>query len=214
MTMERWTFGERPLPATVELAGVLRDLTSTVLSLERSSPELERLLEELRGVHARLVDEAPADPAPRIGADAVADQRVYVDHSRDVGDYNPCFPQYDLVVDVEATSAHGTVEFPICYEGPPGIVHGGFLAVFFDCVLQQLNCDLGQAGKTAELSVRFRRPAPVLTRLVVRAERTIDDSRIRSHAALLRDDAVLCEANMLAALGDRAALPAVSPRRP
>jgi acyl-coenzyme A thioesterase PaaI-like protein len=214
MTIEPWTFGEGPLPVTVELAAVLRDLTSTGLSLERSSPELEGLLAHLRDVQARLAAEAPADPRPRVGVDAAADRRVYVDHSRDIGDYNPCFPEYDLEIDLEAATAHGTVEFPVCYEGPPGIVHGGFLAVFFDSVLQQLNCDLGQAGKTAELSLRFRRPTPLLTPLVVRAARAIEDDRIRSHAELLRDDVVLCEAHMLAALGDRAALPAVSPRRP
>jgi acyl-coenzyme A thioesterase PaaI-like protein len=213
MTVERWTFGESPLPVTVELAVVLRELTSTVLSLERDSPELEGLLARLRDVQARLAAELPADPRPRVGADATVDRRVYVDHSRDIGDYNPCFPEYDVEVDVETATAQGTVEFPVCYEGPPGIVHGGFLAVFFDCVLQQLNCDLGQAGKTAELSMRFRRPTPLLTPLVVRAERTIEDERIRSHAELLRDDVVLCEAQMLAALGDRAALPVVSPRR-
>ena len=214
MTVERWTFGESPLPTVIELAGALRELTSTVLSLERSSPELDRLLVELRGVQARLAAEAPLDPRPRVGADFTVDQRVYVDHSRDIGDYNPCFPQYEFEVDVEGETAHGTVDFPVCYEGPPGIVHGGFLAVFFDCVLQHLNCDLGQAGKTAELSLRFRRPTPLLTPLVVRAERTIEDQRIRSHAELRRDDVVLCEAHMLAALGDRAALPIVSPRTP
>jgi acyl-coenzyme A thioesterase PaaI-like protein len=214
MTVERWTFGESPLPTVIELAGVLRELTSTVLSLERSSPELDRLLAELRGVQARLAVEAPLDPRPRVGADFTGDQRVYVDHSRDIGDYNPCFPRYEFEVDVEGATAHGTVDFPVCYEGPPGIVHGGFLAVFFDCVLQHLNCDLGQAGKTAELSLRFRRPTPLLTPLVVRAERTIEDQRIRSHAELRRDDVVLCEAHMLAVLGDRSALPIVSPRSP
>ena len=143
---------------------------------------------------------------------ATPDQRVYVDHSRDVGDYNPCVPRYEL--DVRGTEGHGTVEFPVCYEGPPGIVHGGFVAVFFDCVLQQLNCDLGLAGKTAELTLRFRRPTPLLTPLVVHATRTIDGTRIRSHAELRLGEKVLCEAEMAAAVGDRAALPAVSPRRP
>jgi acyl-coenzyme A thioesterase PaaI-like protein len=212
--MERWTFGEAPLPAVVELAAVVRDLTSTVLSLERTSPELEELTGMLRDAQARIARAVPADPAPRVGANPTDDQRVYVDHSRDIGDYNPCFPRYEFAVDVDGTGGRGTVEFPVCYEGPPGIVHGGFLAVFFDCVLQQLNCDLGQAGKTAELSLRFRRPTPLLTPLVVHAERTIDGGRIHSRAHLERDGTVVCEAEMRAALGDRAALPVVSPRRP
>lgn len=212
MTMEPWSFGEAPLPAVVELADVLRELTSTILSMERTSPELEHLAAVLRESQRRLAADAPVDPSPRIGERATPDQRVYVDHSRDVGSYNPFFPDYQLRA--EGSAAQGTVSFPVCYEGPPGIVHGGFLAVFFDCVLQQLNCDLGLAGKTAELSLRFRRPTPLLTSLVVHAERSIEGSRIRSRAELLLDDTLLCEAEMLAAAGNRDALPTVSPRRP
>ena len=94
-------------------------------------------------------------------------------------------------------------------------MHGGFLAVFFDCVLQQLNCDLGVAGKTAELSLRFRRPTPLLTPLVVLAERTDrrqpDPRRARELAPRRRR----CSARRRCAPwpGDRAALPRVSPRR-
>jgi hypothetical protein len=201
----------------VELAAALRDLTDTVLSLERTSPELEALVQTVRDAHRQLAAQAPGDARPRVGDDAGADRRVYVDHGRDVGDYNPCFPTYDFAIDdltaVGSGSAHGTVEFPVSYEGPPGIVHGGFLAVFFDCVLQQLNCDLGLAGKTAELSLRFRRPAPLLTRLEYRVERVVDERHITAHAELLHGDALLCEAHMVAAKGDRAALPAVSVRR-
>ena len=211
--MEPWTFGNPPLPEVVELAGALRDLTSTVLSLERTSPELESLTAVLRDAQQRLAATAPADASPRIGAHASDDQRVYVDHSRDVGTYNPCFPRYDFRVDDASGSGTGTVEFPVCYEGPPGIVHGGFLAVFFDCVLQQLNCDLGLAGKTAELSLRFRRPTPLLTPLVVHASRSIAGDRIESSVRLELGERVLCEAEMRAAVGDRSALPAVSPRR-
>src|SRR5262249_15076570 len=154
---------------------------------------------------------APADMRPRVGDARDADARVYVDHSRDVGDFNACFPVYDM--HAHDDRAEGRVTFPLVYEGPPGIVHGGFLAVFFDCVLQQLNCDLGLAGKTAELSLRFRRPTPLLTPLAYRVERVVDERRITAHAELLLDDDLLCEAHMIAAKGDRAALPAVSPRR-
>ena len=211
MTVEKWYFGEAPLPEIVELATVLRELTSTVLSLEQSPPELNELTAALRAANHTLAASAPVDLTPRIGEHTSAEQRVYVDHGYDVGAYNPCFPEYTL--EVEGTGAHGTVEFPIAYEGPPGIVHGGFLAVFFDCVLQQLNCELGLAGKTAELSLRFRRPAPLLTPLLYRAERTFEDNRIVLHAELLCGDDLLCEAHMRAAKGNHDALPAVSPRR-
>ena len=212
MTPKEWVFGEPPLPTVVELAGALRDLTDTVLSLEHSSPELEALVQTVREARQMLAAQAPGDLRPRVGDHPSDEQRVYVDHGYDVGDYNPCFPQYSFAIDGDG--AHGTVEFSVSYEGPPGIVHGGFLAVFFDCVLQQLNCALGLAGKTAELSVRFRRPTPLLTPLVYRAERVVDDRRITAHAELFLGDDLLCEAHMLAAKGEHIALPAVSPRRP
>ena len=209
--MEPWSFGVSPLPEVVEFAEVVRDLTDTVLSLERAPDELRLLIGELRTARQRLAAELPGDLAPRVGTDLQDDQRVYVDHSRDIGTYNPCFPDYELrCADDEGV---GSVEFPLCYEGPPGLVHGGFLAVFFDCVLQQLNCDLGLTGKTVELSLRYRRPTPLLTPLTVHAARTVDGDRIHSTAELRRDDVVLCSATMSAVAGERAKLPWVSPRR-
>jgi hypothetical protein len=210
--VERWTFGEAPLDETAELATVLRDLMGTALALEQPSGELRALIAELTAAHERLAAHLPADPAPRLGADADPARRVYLDHSRDVGEYNACFPRYEL--DTRDDRAEGRVEFPIVYEGPPGVVHGGFLAVFFDCVLQQLNCDMGQAGKTRSLALRYRRPVPILTELAVVARRTLADGSIESSGELSLDGTVLCEAEMTAVLGDRTALPIVSPRRP
>jgi hypothetical protein len=207
-----WVFGEEPLPVVVDLAAGLRDLTDTVLSLERTSPELEALVQTVREAQRTLAQQAPADPRPRVGEHADDDtRRVYVDHGYEVGAYNPCFPVYSMELDGDR--AYGTVEFSVSYEGPPGIVHGGFLALFFDCVLQELNCALGLAGKTTELSMRYRRPAPLLTPLSFRAERTVEERRITAHAELFLGDDLLCEAHLRAAKGEHAALPAVSARR-
>ena len=210
--VERWTFGEEPLPETVELAGVVRDLLDTVLALEAPTDELRSLAGELRAVQQRLAVHAAPDPWPRVGDDRRPDQRLYLDHSRDVGDYNPCFPRYEM--EVHESGAEGTVTFPVVYEGPPAIVHGGMLALFFDCAFQQINCDLGAAGKTRSLAIRYRRPAPILTELQFRAERTTLDGRIESTGELLLGGELLCAAEMSAVLGERANLPAVSPRRP
>ena len=209
--MERWTFGEAPLDETRELAAVLRDLMGTALALERPTPELGELVGELRAAQQRLATLGPADLKPRIGDAPDPERRVYLDHSRDVGEYNACFPVYDMRAHDDR--AEGRVTFPVVYEGPPGVVHGGFLAVFFDCVLQQLSCDMGVAGKTRSLSLRYRRPVPILTELEVFAERTLTEGSILSTAELRLDGTVMCAAEMSAALGDRGALPAVSPRR-
>jgi len=73
---------------------------------------------------------------------------------------------------------------------------------------------MGRAGKTRDLNVRYRRPTPILTELQFSATRTVTEEVIE-FAAELRDGAtVLCLAEMSAVLGNRANLPAVSPRRP
>ena len=217
-----WTFGEAPLAETLALAAALRDLAGNALALEHPTPEIRQFTATVLAVGERLEAILPRDPRPRVGPSGPLsgeqgdspepDRRVYLDHSRNIGDYNPCFPQYRL--SCSDGRGEGEVEFPILYEGPPGIVHGGFLALLFDCVLQQLNCDLGLAGKTATLNVRYRRPTPLLTKLRIVATREILDKKIHSDAQLYREDDLLCEAEMTAVAGNRESLPYVSPRRP
>jgi len=208
---ERWSFGVEPLPESRGLASLIREVTGLVLSLETPNPALARLAAALQSAAVELRTLAPADPSPRVGPKADSNGRAYVDHSRDIGAYNPCFPTYEMQVD--GNRASGTVAFPIVYEGPPGLVHGGFLALFFDSVVQQHNCDLGLAGKTTSLSLTYRRPTPLLATLQFEVEREVQERRIVSTARLLSDGAVLCEAQVSAIAGNHDLLPAVSPRR-
>jgi hypothetical protein len=207
-----WTFGEPPLPETIDLAAVLRRVIGLALAQEHPSTQLREVTEQLLAAERSLAADAPGSTRPRVGADADGDGRVYLDHARDIGSFNPSFPIYEIAVDGDA--ATGTVSFPIAYEGPPGIVHGGFQAVFFDCVVQHHNCDVGVAGKTTDLQLRYRRPTPLLTPLDFAIDRTVDGDRIESNARLMIDGKVCTEARMLAVAGDRSALPAVSARRP
>jgi hypothetical protein len=80
-------------------------------------------------------------------------------------------------------------------------------------VIQHHNCDVGVAGKTTSLTVAYRRPTPLFQTLDFAIERSVDDRRITSVAQISLGDAMLCSATMEAVKGDRANLPAVSPRR-
>lgn len=206
-----WVFGNQPLPQNLALAPILRRLAERALSLEQEDEGLARFIEELLAMERTLVQRGPGDPTPRIGPDARPDQRVYVDHGRDIGKYNPSFPEYEIRV--EGERAAGTVTFPLIFEGPPAIVHGGFLAVFFDCVIQHHNCDYGTAGKTTALNMEYLRPTPILRTLQFEIERVSDARRITSTAWIELDGSVLCRATMEAVAGDRSRLPAVSPRQ-
>jgi hypothetical protein len=208
----RWVFGAEPLPQTVRAASLLRRVTNLVVAVEDEEGAVERLIDDLEHAERELSELVPADLAPRVGAAASGEGRVYVDHAFAIGAHNPCFPEYDITV-VDGGNAHGSVEFPIAYEGPPGIVHGGFLAVFFDCVVQHHNCEVGLAGKTTALTVRYRRPTPLLTRLDFTLERTAGDDRIHTSGTLSAAGKVVCEADVDAIAGIRGNLPEVSPRR-
>ena len=207
--VERWTFGVDPLPQTVELAALLRTVAGYALALEAPDPAVEELIGHLRAAEQVLAARQPSDPGPRLGPGS--GDRVYLDHSRDIGAYDPCFPQYTL--EVAGDRATGTVHFPLAFEGPPGVVHGGVLATFFDCVIQHHNCDVGVAGKTSSLHVDYLRPTPLLTDLTFEVQRSADERRITSRAQLLHDGTAVCRASMEAVAGRRSMLPPVSPRR-
>jgi hypothetical protein len=209
--MAPWTFGVEPLPQAREIAPLLRRVAGLIQALEHDDPTVHQLIAELRAAEAALDRAAPTSLVPRLGLDAPADARPYVDHSRDIGSYNPCFPDYHILVD--GNRATGTVTFPLVFEGPPGCVHGGVLATFFDCVVQQHNCDVGVAGKTTSLLVEYRSPTPLGVALNFAIDRDTDARRITSRAQLLLGDDTLCTATMSAVAGDLSRLPSVSPRR-
>ena len=192
-------FGEAPLDQTVAAAGAMRRLSSLLLSLEHPHPTVDAMLAKFAEWETELAAAAPTDMAPRIGEIADDPRRVYLNHATDIGAYNPCFPEYRFD-QLDAGNAGGVVDFPLVYEGPPGLVHGGFLGAFFDCVIQHHNCVTGLSGKTRSLLVTFRRPTPVLTELRFDIVRSEVERGITSTARLLLEDEVLCtgEVNTLA----------------
>jgi hypothetical protein len=210
-TGTRWTFGVEPLAQAIEVAALLRRVAGLVQALEHEDPAVTRLVDELSVADRELSSRVSAGAKPRLGADPPDDARPYVDHARDIGAYNPCFPEYEITVD--GARASGTVTFPLVFEGPPGVVHGGVLATFFDCVVQHHNCDVGVAGKTTSLLLEYRRPTPLGVPLAFEIDRTTDGRRITSRARLSIGDDTLCDATMEAVAGDRSKLPLVSPRR-
>jgi hypothetical protein len=161
-----------------------------LLSLEHSHPTVDAMLRQITAWESELRSVVPPDSTPRIGDDD-GSRRVYLDHATDIGAFNPCFPEYRFDR-IDSETASGDVVFPLVYEGPPGLVHGGFLAVFFDCVIQHQNCVTGLSGKTRSLQVTFRRPTPVLTELRFEISRSEVERGLASTARLLLDDEVLC----------------------
>jgi acyl-coenzyme A thioesterase PaaI-like protein len=81
-------------------------------------------------------------------------------------------PALDVSYDVDELG-HPTVTAVVClgeaYQGPPGCVHGGYLAALFDSLLGVLPYRLtGRKGAfTGRLTVRYRSLTPLNTELVL-----------------------------------------------
>jgi hypothetical protein len=216
--------GATPLPQTLVLAALLRKVAGLALALETEDPAVDLLIGHLSAAAETVHTRVPGDLAPRMAAGAreVKGGRVYLDHSHDIGAYNPCFPEYEI--SVSGDHAAGTVAFPLAFEGPPGVVHGGVLSLFFDLIVQHHNCELGIAGKTTTMTVSYLRPVPLLEWLHFEVHRSdVNDAdagmtetrrRTVSEARVFRGDRVYCTAEVGAVAGDVSRLPGLSPRRP
>jgi len=93
----------------------------------------------------------------------------------------------------------GSVTCPLLYEGPPGGVHGGYLAGLFDDVLggtQQLI--EGHSGLTGTLTVRYRSITPLETELHFRGWIDhVSGRRIRAKATCHAGERLTAEAEAL-----------------
>jgi acyl-coenzyme A thioesterase PaaI-like protein len=58
-------------------------------------------------------------------------------------------------------------QFGDAHEGPPGHVHGGWIALAFDELLGMVTHAAGTPGMTGRLTVRYRRPTPLHTDVVL-----------------------------------------------
>ena len=83
------------------------------------------------------------------------------------GRSNALSPPVDI--DVTPEGATATAVWTAAYEGPPGYLHGGYVAATFDDLLGLAQMACGQAGYTGTLTVKFRRPTPLFRRIDYRA---------------------------------------------
>ncbi|MFT3855651.1 MAG: PaaI family thioesterase [Ilumatobacteraceae bacterium] len=66
-------------------------------------------------------------------------------------------------------SVVATVRVDPMFQGPPGRVHGGIVAMLIDELMGAVNRMLGRRAFTARLAVDFRAAAPIDTELTLRA---------------------------------------------
>lgn len=100
------------------------------------------------------------------GEGSLADyqEHMFIDHSPLVGPLNPLAAPIHIRFDGASNdmTVVGEVTFGAAYEGPPGCVHGGFIAAGFDEVLGIAQGMSGSPGMTGRLTVNYRSPSPLL----------------------------------------------------
>ncbi len=110
-----------------------------------------------------------------------------------MGRHHPIRP--DLEINHEAGVTRGRVRFGITFEGPPGCVHGGYVAHFFDQILGQHNLHANVPAMTGTLTVRYRAGTPLLRDLDFEVQHDARGERkVLTRGALTADGEVFAEA--------------------
>lgn len=89
----------------------------------------------------------------------VNDPVNYFPYSPIVGPHNAIAPPVRMRLDGKVM--RGEVTLPAQYVGPPGMVHGGVIALIFDELLGAANVSMGYGGYTGTLSVRYVNKTPI-----------------------------------------------------
>ena len=156
--------------------------------LRAAAEGLERYAEALKA-HPRL--KGPHGFAESANA---GDVGAFFDQSPLIGLANPLAPPIAIGRESD-TRAVARVEFGSAYEGPPGSVHGGFVAAAFDEVLGYVQSLSGKGGMTGTLTVRYRKPTPLHQELFFEAEITrIEGRKIFTEGRLFAGPLLTAEA--------------------
>lgn len=151
-------------PRHVEARRLAEAMRTIIEALAATAAPLETLTaaaDALEAVAVRFVDleeEKIFDgfaEAANIGGDLFA----LFERSPFMGRANPLSPPIALREKDGTIEGRGT--FGSAYEGPPGCVHGGYVAGAFDEILGATQSLAGNPGMTGTLTVRYRSPTPL-----------------------------------------------------
>jgi acyl-coenzyme A thioesterase PaaI-like protein len=180
------------------LVGECRRLIDHIalLDAERTgAAELDRLVEQARDLADRL-ESMPS--LRRFGGLAVSgpEDAALLERSGISGRSNPLAPPLHLEMTDGVTRGHAV--YGTAYEGPPGCLHGGFVAAAFDDMMGFAQMASGFAGFTGTLTVKMRRPTPLYRRIDFESGLDrVDGRKIFCWGKSWDGDTLLCEATIL-----------------
>jgi acyl-coenzyme A thioesterase PaaI-like protein len=154
--------------ALEQVAAAVRRISAVAVGRPISDESLVEAARVLDGVADSLEAVALDAKRPRNQPSPTDDPRDIFPTSPVIGRANPIAPPAELwAVEGEdgQQELRGRVTFDYPYEGPPTCVHGGVIAELFDEMLGAVNIINNTAGMTGTLTVRYRRPTPLLAPL-------------------------------------------------
>ena len=153
------------MAAVTELGGALRELIENSVTTLADAPELHDVTTQVRAAAETLAAvRRPLTQLPRLDDPAVF-RRVYNPVSGIGSAFAP-----PLVIRRGQGGVFADVALGPAYEGPPGYVHGGMSSLLMDQLLAAAATAAGTWGMTVRLELDYRRPVPLATALVLRAE--------------------------------------------
>ncbi len=152
-------------PQRERLAEAARHLIDAVLTVEDATEEQLGTAADMTEAAARHLGRVPRADEPNRGV-RTRDERDHTDYlprSPLVGEVSPLAPPIEWQLIDGRIVGHGI--YHAAYEGPPGYVHGGWVALTFDEILGMANIASGHPGMTGTLKVRYLRPTPLHARV-------------------------------------------------
>lgn len=142
-----------------ELGEALRGLLDVVVQTGADPAELSAATATIQELTARLA-------APIVRTEMSVDEDSYRTHMSLVGGLShPAAPQLTMRVDEHGGS--GEVVVGKVFQGGPGLVHGGIVALLIDHAMGCVAARPDRPAMTVRLDLRYRRPTPLEVPLTV-----------------------------------------------
>jgi len=153
--------------AARDAAGAVRRLIRGLESTSASIEQLAELSDEIDRLTRSLVEGDRSATTTGDTPNVAYQAHRLRERSPFIGQANPV--ALPLVMEFVEGGIDAVAKFSTLYEGPPGCLHGGYIAGIFDEVLGAAQTFSGQAGMTGRLTVHYRSPTPLNTELHLRA---------------------------------------------
>jgi len=179
------------------LATAMRAVIERLVTTDAPEDELRTAADALERYATRL-ERHPRRTMPVGFAESANAGSVvgFFDYSPLIGRSNPLAPP--LTMSVDGKMVRGTAVFGAAYEGPPGHVHGGFVAAAFDEVLGFAQSMGGNPGMTGTLTIRYRKPTPLHREIRMEGEIVrIEGRKIFTTGRMFAGDLLTAEAEGL-----------------